>query len=114
METFGVAAVETATGRQVEPEMFGGEPAWIDYRGPPNTIRAVSFSDVVQGQVKTRLLPRQARGGGALRPVAPGRSPDLHDRADEQMSGAEIQANAIDTMRRGLPLDSGPGRSTSL
>src|SRR5919106_980317 len=37
LETFGVAAVETAEGRQVDPGQFQDEGAWIDYVGPPGT-----------------------------------------------------------------------------
>ena len=108
METFSVAAVETATGRQVDPEMFGGEPAWIDFRGPPNTIRAVSFSDVVQGHVKRGFFRDKLVVVGPYAPSLQDVHPTSTTGTDEQMSGAEIQANAIDTIRRGLPLESGP------
>ena len=109
METFAVAAVETATRHRVDPHEFGGDPAWIDYYGPPNTLRSVSFSDVIQ-----RKLPR-----GFFRDkivVVGPYSPSIQDThatsttgSDEQMAGAEIQASAIDTVRRGLPLKSAPG-----
>ena len=51
LESFAVAAVETRTGRQVDPDGFGEDGAWIDYHGPPGTFRTVSFSRVLRGKV---------------------------------------------------------------
>jgi adenylate cyclase len=104
MKTFAVAAVETATHRQVDPDQFGGD-TWIDYHGPPNTLRSVSFGDVIKKKVPRGFFHDKLVVVG---PYAPSLQ-DTHKTStttgsDQQMSGAEIQANAIDTVRRGVPL----------
>jgi CHASE2 domain-containing sensor protein len=48
---FSVAAAEEARGTPIDPDSLGGESAWIDFRGPPGTIEAVSFSDVLADRV---------------------------------------------------------------
>jgi adenylate cyclase len=101
--SFSVAAAEAATGRSVEP----GAPAWIDFHGPPGTIRAVSFSDVAEGDADPGLF-RDAIV--LIGPVAPSLQ-DLHSTAttgSELMSGVEIQANAVSTVLRGFPLGEAP------
>jgi len=104
---FAVAAAEEALGRPVAPDALGGESTWIDFRGPPGTIEAVSFSDVLEGRVdESRLRDRIVVVG----PVAPSLQ-DVHATAtsgEEFMSGAEIQANAIWTALHGFPLRSTP------
>jgi adenylate cyclase len=108
METFAVAAVETATHRQVDPKLFGDGPAWIDYYGPPDTLRAVSFSDVLRGHVKSGFFRGKLVVVGPYAPSLQDVHPTSTTGSDAQMSGAEIQANAIDTVRRGIPLESAP------
>jgi adenylate cyclase len=103
METFAVVAVEIATRRQVDPDLFEGEPAWIDYYGPPETIQGVSFSRVVRGQTPKDFFRDKIVVVGAHAPSLQ----DVHPTSvggDDQMSGAEIHANAIDTVRHSLPL----------
>lgn len=104
LESFSVAAVETATGRQVNPGDFDGE-TWIDYHGPPGTIESVSFSRALRGQTPRGLFR------GKLVVVGPS-APSLQDvhptsaSGDDLMAGAEIQANAISTLAREFPLRS--------
>jgi CHASE2 domain-containing sensor protein len=87
---------------------WGGQSertTWIDYRGPPGTLRRVSALDVLDGRVppgafrdkfvvigvtargphSDALLPTPMDGGGG-------------------MPGMEVQANALDTILRGAPL----------
>jgi adenylate cyclase len=109
MKTFAVAAVETATGRKVDPGQFGGDPAWIDYRGPPDTLRSVSFGDVLEKKVPRGFFHDKLVVVGPYATSLQDLHPTSTTGTDEQMSGAEIQANAIDTVRRGLPLESAPG-----
>ncbi|HEX7297946.1 MAG TPA: CHASE2 domain-containing protein [Solirubrobacteraceae bacterium] len=76
--------------------------AWIDFHGPPKTIDTVSFSDLVHGRVD----PARVRGRVV---VVGATSPTLQDvhptpTGDRLMPGPEIEANAIDTAIRGLPL----------
>jgi adenylate cyclase len=79
----------------------------IDFAGPPGTVRTLSFADVVQG----RLDPRAVRGRivvvGATAPA----QQDLHPTAagGGLMAGAEIHANAIQTVLDGYPLRDAPG-----
>jgi adenylate cyclase len=104
LEAFSVAAVEVATGRQVDAGQFGGEAAWIDYVGPPDTIDSVSFSRVLRGRTPKGFFRDKLVVVG---PHAPSLQ-DVHPTStsgDENMAGAEIQASAIDTVRRGLPLE---------
>jgi adenylate cyclase len=107
LETFAVAAVEAAEGRPVDPGDFDDEGAWIDYAGPPGTIESVSFSRVRDGKARRGLFKDKLVVVG---PSAPSLQ-DLHPTStsgDDLMAGAEIQANAISTVQRELPLDSQP------
>ena len=105
LETLSVGTAEVALGRQIR------EPAdaenWIDFRGPPGTIRSVSFADVLKGKIPA------ADFAGKIVVVGPS-APTLHDvhsvptSRNELMSGAELQANAIWTVMNGFPLQSPP------
>jgi adenylate cyclase len=105
LETLSVGTAEVALGRQIR------EPAdaenWIDFRGPPGTIRSVSFADVLKGKIPA------ADFAGKIVVVGPS-APTLHDvhsvptSRNELMSGAELQANAIWTVLNGYPLQSPP------
>lgn len=105
LETLSVGTAEVALGRQLR------EPAdaenWIDFRGPPGTIRSVSFADVLKGKIPP------ADFAGKIVVVGPS-APTLHDvhsvptSRNELMSGAELQANAIWTVMNGFPLQSPP------
>jgi len=98
---FGVAAAERYLGRPVTRPTAG--MPYIDYAGPPGTIRAYSFSDVYYGHVP----PGAFRG--KLVVVGPS-APSLQDQhltsasGSVQMPGAEVQANAAYTALRGFPL----------
>ncbi len=101
--TFPVVTAETATGKRVRP--FSGSK-WIDYVGPAGTFHTVSFADVYKGKVPASFFK------GKIVVIGP-TAADLHDihpaSTDPQMSGAEIEANAIDTVLRGFPLSAAPG-----
>jgi CHASE2 domain-containing sensor protein len=105
LESFAVAAARLAGE---PPERF--ERAWIDYRGPAGTYRTLRFADVLnmpdpaepeapdpaEIEGKVVVVGSSARVQGDLHPTAAG--------GDRVMSGAEIQANAITTLREGIPL----------
>jgi len=108
LKTVPVASAEVVSGKPVDPDDFPEKGAWIDFFGPPGTLKTVSFSDVVQhklpkGFFKDKLV--------VIGPSAPSLQ-DVHPTSttddNETMSGAEIQATALDTIRRGLPLRSVP------
>jgi adenylate cyclase len=104
--TFPVAAAQLALHRRVTFPGGEGATAMIDYRGPTDTIQTVPYWRVLEN----RFTPGTFRGKivvvGATEPI-------LHDTHDTptsvQMPGAEVQANAIDTVLRGLPLRPAPG-----
>ena len=108
LKTLAVVTAEVAMGRRVERSSFDDGAAWIDFAGGPGTVRSVSFSNVVRGKTPRGFFRDKVVVIGAS-------APSLHDvhptstTRDEVMSGAEIQANAIDTVRRGFPLESVPG-----
>src|SRR5919197_1197126 len=102
-----VATAKRSGVRDLRRSDFKPGGAWIDYRGGPGTIRTVSFSDLLRGRVDPRVLRGKIVVVGAS-------SPSLQDvhatpaAGDSLMSGPEIQANAIWTATRGLPLRSAP------
>jgi adenylate cyclase len=115
MQTFAFAAARVARSaglsRQVDDaatarrRAWGGQTestTWIDYRGPSGTFRRVSALDVLDGRAPARDFRNKAVVIGL---VAHG-STDSHHRTplDSAMPGAEVQANALDTMLRGQPL----------
>jgi adenylate cyclase len=107
LETFAVVTVETATDRQV-PAFEEGD-VWIDYHGPPGTIPTVKFIDVLQGRVE----PDFFRDKIVVVGTSLASEQDLHPTpVGENMPGAEVQANAISTVLRDLPLRSAPREAT--
>ena len=102
METLAVATVEAGTGEQVDPSE-AEDSTWIDYHGPPGTIESVSFSRVARGKIEKGYFRDKYVLVG---PSAPSLQ-DVHPTSiagEDLMAGAEIQANAIDTVRRGFPM----------
>ncbi len=101
LESFAVATVETETGRQIEEP--DGRAAWIDYSGPPGTVTTIPFSSVYEGDAPRSLI----RGRTVVVGPSAQSLQDVHPTSvGDGMAGAEIQANAIETVRRGLPLRS--------
>ena len=103
LKTLAVAAVERERGRPVEKF----HTTWIDYRGPVDTFKAVSFSDALNGKVPRSFFE------GKIVVVGPWASTfhDIHPVSfgNAPMPGPEIQANAISTVLRGMPLNAVPG-----
>ena len=103
LTTFPVVTAEVASGKRVRP--FSGTK-WIDYRGPGGTFHTVSFADVYSGKIPPSFFKNK------IVVIGPTAS-DLHDihptSTDAQMSGAEVEANAIDTVLRGFPISTVPG-----
>ena len=108
LESLAVVATELATGRQVERSSFGDGDAWIDYLGPPGTVPTYSFSRVLRG----RFPPDAFRGRVVVVGASAPRLQDVHPvptSSDDVMAGGEVQANAISTVLRGLPLSRSGG-----
>jgi CHASE2 domain-containing sensor protein len=112
--TFAFAAADVARPGPLRPDAlpaasrraWGGQSertTWIDFRGPPGTIRRVSALDVLHGDVPARTFAGKVVVIGV---IARGNS-DVHQTpldGGHGMSGPEVQANAIDTILRGVPL----------
>ena len=105
LESFAVVTAEVATRRQVAP--FDERRTWIDYAGPPGSLRAYPYADVLRGRVPANAFRGKVVVIGTeasrLRDVSPTSTTD-----GELMSGPEIQGNAIATVLDGLSLRS-PG-----
>jgi adenylate cyclase len=103
LKTLAVATVERARSKPVKPF----RTTWIDYRGPVDTFKAVSFSDALAGKTRPGFFR------GKIVVVGPWASTfqDLHpvSSGSDPMPGPEIQANAISTVLRGTPLNTVPG-----
>ena len=102
------AATARAAGHAVAAARFAHGSSLIDFRGPPGTIRTVSFSDVLAGTVPAATFAGKVVVVGASSPTLQ----DLHvtsTTAAQPMAGAEVQANAIWTALHGNPLAPAPG-----
>ena len=102
---FAVAASEEFTGERA-PRRSGYE--WIDFAGPPRTMDFLSFSRLLEGKFEPDLLRDKVVVVGATAPSLQ----DTHSTAvggGEQMSGPELQANAIATVLDDFPLQEAPG-----
>ncbi len=100
--SLGVASAESYLQR---PLGYGTGSAWIDFAGPPGTIPTYSFSRVLRGKVPASAFRDKLVIVGPSAPTLH----DLHPTAashDDLMSGVEVEANAISTILRGLPLHS--------
>jgi CHASE2 domain-containing sensor protein len=112
LETMPVAAAKRAGAAPLPDGAFGEHGALIDFRGPPGTIRTVSFSDVIRGEFAPGTFRGRVVVVGASAPTLR----DVHSTpvgGDEPMAGAEVQANAIWTALHGAPLHE-PSGLTSL
>jgi adenylate cyclase len=109
LKLFSVVAAEHA-GTKVDPKDFDGEEGteWIDYHGGPGSIDEISFSRVIRGQFRPGTFRNKIVVVGATAPTLKDVFPTSTS-GDEVMSGPEVQAHAISTVRRGLPLQPAPG-----
>ena len=101
------AAAAQLEGHPIAKSRFAGGAALIDFRGPPGTIRTVSFSDVLRGRVPARTFAGKVVVVGVSAPTLQ----DVHQTSTataNPMSGPEIQANAIWTALHGNPLQPAP------
>jgi len=102
-ETFPVA-----TARAVDAGAMPGRRNWIDFAGPPGTVRTVSFVDVLRGEVPASVF------AGRIVVVGPTAVTyqDLHPTSTSTstpMAGPELQAQAVASVLRGMPLRDAPG-----
>jgi CHASE2 domain-containing sensor protein len=102
VRSFAVATAEVATGKRISSR--GVEDAWIDFYGPAGTFKSIPFWMVIDHRVPASIFNGKIVVVG-LTTLARDRHAvwGLHH---HDMSGAELQANAIETVKRGLPLRS--------
>jgi adenylate cyclase len=103
-----VVTAEVATGRRVPASLFAGGTLPIDFAGPPESFRAISYSKVLKGEFDPLAVRGKIAIVGASAPILQ----DVHTTAtsgSRQMAGDEIVANATDTLLRGAPLRDAPG-----
>ena len=101
--SFPVVAAQLARGAPAvaRTDFASDASAWIDYPGPPGTVRTVSFSDVA------RTDPAVFRDKVVVVGATAQSLKDVFATAtssDQLMSGPEIQAASIQTVLDGLPL----------
>jgi adenylate cyclase len=106
MKTFPLAAAEIASGEEVTEDDLGGDSAWIDYAGPPETYPAVPFSRVLDGNFEPGTFADKIVVIGASDPTLKDIAPT--PMGEGQMSGPEVNANAIATALDGFELQSTP------
>ncbi|HMI99371.1 MAG TPA: adenylate/guanylate cyclase domain-containing protein [Gaiellaceae bacterium] len=104
LKSFSVVTVERATGHAVHP--FSGARNLIDFVGPVGTIPSISYSDAYLGKFPKGYFRGKIVVVGAWAPSLQ----DIHPISfgNDEMPGPEIQASAISTILRGLPLQTVP------
>jgi adenylate cyclase len=104
-----IVGAELALGRPVSRDRLGADgTAWIDFPGPPRTIRTVSFGDVLRGRVPAQVLRDKVVVVGATAPVLKDVFP-TSTASEDLMAGPEVQAAAIQTVLDDFPLRGAPG-----
>jgi adenylate cyclase len=106
LHSFGVVAAEIATGHPIPPSRFDNGKLPIDFVGPSETVRSISYYDVLTN----RFPPGAVRGKVVIVGVTAPILQDIHPTATSAgMPGPEIWASATATLLRGVPLTWAPG-----
>jgi serine/threonine-protein kinase len=104
LTSFAVTAARLA-GAKPQRSDFGSRGAWIDYPGA-GRVPTISIDDLFEHRVKRDQIAGRVVVVGATAPI-------LHDTHPTPTSsttpGPEVQATAIDTILRGLPLRNAAG-----
>jgi adenylate cyclase len=103
LKTMPVVAYERAYGHTPDRSGFKPDGAWIDFVGPPRTIRTLSFSQLLAHDFPADYFRGRIVVVGASAPSLQDVHPTSTSGADE-MSGPEVQASAIATLQDGIPL----------
>lgn len=102
--TFAIRAAEMLRGRPVPAAQVPGNHAWIDFAGPAGTYPTYSMAKVLDGQVPPSAFAGKVVLVGLTAPI--GKDVFTTSASPNPMSGVEVQANAIETVLRGFPLQS--------
>src|SRR3954452_22220885 len=108
LKSFAVVAAESASGKKITRADMDGGSAWIDWHGPPGTVKSVSFSRALEGRAPSGFFRGKIAVVGASAPSLQ----DVHATSvtgDELQPGPEIQAESIQTALDGFPLHEAPG-----
>jgi adenylate cyclase len=108
LKSLALVTAEKALHRSIRRSELGGNTAWIDYAGPPGTIRAVPFWRVLRGKFALGTFRDKVVVVGA----SASSLQDLHatpTSGSGLMSGVEVQANEISTAIRDFPLKGASG-----
>lgn len=109
----GVDSFALAAAQSYDPAVGGSVPAGalIDYPGPPGTVPALSFLEVLADRFNASAVRGKVVVVGPTAPVLQ----DIHQTpVGAAMAGAEIQADAIATALDGFPLREVSALTTAL
>ena len=107
LPTLAVAVAKVVERHEVSRDAFGGSNgAWVDYAGPAGTFAAIPYSTVYFNRVPRGFFHDKIV---VIGPSAPSLGDVESTSTSARMPGAEVQANAIETVLRGLPLRSAGG-----
>ena len=104
IKTFAIRAAEIVRGQSVPAAAVAGNHAWIDYAGPPGTFPTYSMADVLHGRIPATAFAGKIVLVGVTAPI--GKDVFVTSASPLPMSGVEVQANAIETVLSGFPLQS--------
>jgi adenylate cyclase len=107
LKSFSVVAAEAA-GTPVDRSKFRDDSAWIDYHGGPRTLEVISMADVLNDNFRSGAFTGKVVVIGATAPSLQDVKPTTTS-GNGVMSGPEIQAEAISTLLRGVPVRDLPG-----
>lgn len=107
LQVDGLTSFAAAAAKAAGTRVSAGSDVLIDYAGPPGTIPAISYSDVLAGRFDAAAVRDRVVVVGTTSP----RLGDTHPTpfGGEPMAGPEINANAIATIMAGVPLSDAPG-----
>jgi CHASE2 domain-containing sensor protein/predicted Ser/Thr protein kinase len=109
LPTIAAAVTRIVSGHRADSNQLDG--GWIDFPGPPGTVRRLSFARVLHGSFDRAAVRGKVVVVGATAPVLQ----DMHATAvGGPMPGPEVQADAIFTALAGFPLRSPSGTVTAL
>jgi adenylate cyclase len=106
--SFPVVAAELMSGHKIPASTFEGANLPIDFAGPPETFKTISYTRVMRGDFPAGMFRGKLAIVGASAPILQ----DLHATAttgSDLMPGPEIWANATATLLAGVPLRNAPG-----
>jgi len=106
LDSFPVAAARLLRGGDLD--LPARNDQWIDFAGPGGTVTTIPFAEVLAG----RFDPATVRGKAVVVGSTAPSLQDLHTTSTtglQKMAGPEVQAEAIQTVLDGFPLQPAPG-----